>query len=232
MAQEFLRAGRAGERRRIRVRRGVVTGLVALLVTSLVAAGLAFASALTITNERNIALSKQWASDSERFLHSAPESSRRLAVMAARIAATDEAEHALLNVISYPGLRTVSTRLSSGFVRYSPDGRKVYIGAYPLPEVRDARTLEVIRRIDALARAWHIVPSDDGRVIAGHDSIGVTVWRDGGTTLSALVPKVTSLDLSRDGTLLVVGDGDGVLHRIDVHSWEAVGPRSPPVCPT
>ncbi|MFG1679212.1 hypothetical protein ACGFNP_03505 [Nonomuraea sp. NPDC049269] len=223
IAREFLEASLRGESRRARVRRRVVVALAMLAVISVVAAGVAFVAAGRATSERNLALSKQWAADSERIADADPERSRRLAVMARRIANTAEAEHALRAAVSRPGRASVHVESSLSSMLYAPDGRTVLAGVSDGVEIRDAGTLARIKTLRSQDSVDKIAISGDGRLVAGMGRYRVQLWR--GTAPDVTIPYFgfTAADLSRDGDLLVTGSSDDRIQRWDARTGQKIG---------
>ncbi|MEU4223083.1 WD40 repeat domain-containing protein [Nonomuraea sp. NPDC026600] len=223
IAREFLETSLRWESRRARVRRRVVGALAVLAAISVVAAGVAFVSAGRATSERNLALSKQWAADSERIADADPERSRRLAVMARRIADTAEAEHALRAAVSRPGRASVHVESGPSSVLYAPDGRTVLVGVSDGVEIRDAPTLARIQTLRVQDGVEKIAISGDGRLVAGMGPHSVQLWRGIAPDVAIRSFGITAADLSRDGDLLVTGSSDDQIQRWDARTGQKIG---------
>lgn len=124
----FVTASIAAARRAGRRRRLVMTGLATLSVLALAAAAAAVDAANDAGHQRNLAVSRQLAAQSE--VAGDPDTSALLAVAAWRIAPTSEARHRLLTIAAGPDRGTLTGhRAPISALAFSPDGTVVATGS-------------------------------------------------------------------------------------------------------
>ncbi len=123
VAASIEAARRAGRRRSL-----VMAGLAALTVLALIAAGAAVAAANDADHQRNLAVSRQLAAQSE--VSGDPVTSALLAVAAWRIAHTPEARYRLLSVAAGPDRGALTGgRAQLSALTFSPDGTIIATGS-------------------------------------------------------------------------------------------------------
>ncbi|GAA2637638.1 hypothetical protein SMC26_37690 [Actinomadura fulvescens] len=122
-------AASAGEARRAERRRRVVMAVLAVsTVLTLIAAVAALVAAGNADRQRDLAISRQLAAQSE--VAGDPVAASLLAVAAWRIAPTVEARHRLLAAVARPGRGRLSGHASDvRTVVFSPDGRRAATGS-------------------------------------------------------------------------------------------------------
>ena len=209
---EYISASRQAETRRQRYTLGAVTtGLILV-------AGLAIVALLqrqTAIEERDRAQSRQLAAQSSSRLSSNLELSLLLAVEAARIQPTAEAEVALREAVLAASqlvrgeeLENVEWASTSAARQLSPDGRLELSGAGNVAVLREARTGRLVREMRGHSVDVESVRfSADGRLMQVEAEGGaILVWR------VAIVPASTILQHPAPVTAAVVSpDGKQVL---------------------
>ncbi|MFI0452037.1 NACHT and WD repeat domain-containing protein [Actinomadura sp. 6N118] len=127
-AEAFLAASTREARRVGRRRRVVMAVLAVSSVLTLIAAVAALAAANDADRQRDLAISRQLAAQSE--VADDPVAASLLAVAAWRIAPTSEARHRLLAAAARPGRGTLKGHGSDvRTVVFSPDGKRVATGS-------------------------------------------------------------------------------------------------------
>jgi WD40 repeat protein len=128
--QAFLQASDRDRRRTTRRLRVLVAGLASLLVIALVAGAVAVISRSDAQDQRNVALSRQFAAESLSESLVDPVGAMRKAVEGWHTSPTTEARGALLSApgLTYPS--AFASGLAQGYsIDVSPDGRFVAIGS-------------------------------------------------------------------------------------------------------
>ena len=221
-------------------RRLMWAAIISLLVLSLaagVAASVAIIQSRVAMRERDAALSREMAMSALSQLATDPELSLILAVEAARISSTTQAEDALRQSLVESRVR--ATMRGDGLVvhdaEFSPDGRFVLTTASDktarLWEAGTGQATAVMRgHTDRLADACF---SGDGRSIATTSVDGTTrVW-DASTGNSIAVlsnqgKEPTRLQFSSDGRVLILSYSDRSSTAWEVGSWRTAASENPP----
>ncbi|MFI5882965.1 DNA-binding protein [Streptomyces sp. NPDC051554] len=238
-ASAFLAASVGHAHRAARLRRSVIAVLAVLALVASGAALLAFQQRDRAQTQRDTAVSRQLAAQSES-LTSDPATSSLLAAAAWRISRTPEARAALIAALGRPyrGSLTGYTQ-PADTVAFSPDGRTLAIsysgdddfkGTVRLWDVKARRPLgkPLPKGVDAVAF------SPDGRTLAtgGSDGGDGMVWlwdvathRPLGAPLTGHIGAVDAVVFSHDGsTLATTGRGDdGVVQLWDVKARRPLG---------
>ncbi|MFF4413523.1 WD40 repeat domain-containing serine/threonine protein kinase [Streptosporangium sp. NPDC001559] len=227
----FLSACTAAARRGARRRRTVLAALSVLLVISLVAAGLAVLAQRNADRQRDIALSRQLAAQSE-LLADDPPLSALLAATAWKFDRSPEARAAMLGFLSRPGRAVLAGSVGmSSRMAFSPDGHTLAIGA----DEGTVRLWDVgaRRRVGAPLTGQtgviiSVAFSPDGRLLATVDDDGVVWLRDVGTrrqvaSLPTSTDAVRSVAFSPDGRILATGDDHGVVRLWEVGTYRRIG---------
>jgi hypothetical protein len=98
----FLDACRHAAARNRRYQRYAFTAMAVFLVAALVGATLAGTYAADVARQRDQAISRQLAADSDKLAGTAPVTAALLAAAAWDTQPTDQARHSMLNVLTYP----------------------------------------------------------------------------------------------------------------------------------
>ncbi|SEH00691.1 WD40 repeat [Nonomuraea solani] len=223
LEEEGLRVAR----RRTRRLRSLVAVLATLVLLTVTATGLALRGQRTLTEERDMAVSRQLAADADRLRGSDPGLAAQIALTAYRVAPTVEARSSLLSAYGGPSV----TRLlgPAGVPRrmaFSSDGR-------------------LMATADATLRLWRIPPgsgaavalgapvatepsrtlvfSPDGRTLAAFAEAGtVRLWdvadpaRPAPISAPITSPGGAAPAYSPDGRILAAGGSNGTVTVYDV----------------
>ncbi|GAA1020580.1 hypothetical protein Aple_078720 [Acrocarpospora pleiomorpha] len=243
LARDFLEASIAQEeealrlaRRRTRRLRAMVAGLATLVSLTLGATALALHSQQALKEQRNVAISRQIASDADRLRAGDPALAAQLALIAYRLAPTAEARSSLLSL--YAGQSVTRLLNPSGVpqhVAFALEGRLMATGGAELgdPTLRlwrvtgDGKPIPLGQSRIGPVRA--LVLSPDGRTLAtsGMDET-LRLWNIAdGTEMSPLSqitvgPGGRVLTLAHNGGILAVGGAGGTVTIYDV-----ADPRQP-----
>ncbi|HEX2314745.1 MAG TPA: hypothetical protein VHJ17_13470 [Thermomonospora sp.] len=231
VAASVRAARRAGRRRRL-----VMAGLAVLSAVALAAAGAAVSAARDADRQRNLAVSRQLAAQSE--VAGDPATSALLAVAAWRIAPTAEARHRMLSAAARTGRGSLTGH--SSFVRalaFSPDGKVIATGSTDgtarLWDTASRRQLGAPLtppRAECFPSGVKVAFSPDGRVLATACLGTVRFWdvatrRELGARLTH-GQVVTAMAFGPDGRTLAVADLKGTVRLWDVASRS---PRGDPM---
>ncbi|MBB4909635.1 nSTAND1 domain-containing NTPase [Actinophytocola algeriensis] len=189
----FLQASDRDRRRTTRRLRVLVAGLASLLAVALVAGVVAVISRADAQDQRNVALSRQFAAESLAESQVDPVSAMRKAVQGWRASPTVEARGALLSApgLTYPS--SFASGVGQGYsIDISPDGRLVAIGSgegeVALWDLEKRERLDVDISGAGTIRALRFSP--DGRMLAVSsiqsgdiEDSGVKIWSVPGGTL-------------------------------------------------
>ncbi|MCT9084477.1 nSTAND1 domain-containing NTPase [Streptomyces fulvoviolaceus] len=234
----FLDASTSHARRAARLRRSVIAILAALALIASGAAVAAFQQRNSAQAQRDTAISRQLAAQSEN-LTTDPAVSALLAAAAWRISRTPEARAALTGVLGRPyrGSLTGYTE-SADSMAFSPDGRTLATGnssgeetdGVQLWDMKTRRPLGApfTKGVDAVAF------SPDGKTLTtgGSDGSRGAVWfwdaatgRPLGKPLTGDISTVYAVAFSHDGkTLATTGRGDdGVVQLWDTATRRPLG---------
>ncbi|MDQ3788883.1 MAG: WD40 repeat domain-containing protein, partial [Actinomycetota bacterium] len=182
----FLRASERDRRRTTRRLRGLVAGLAALLVVALVAGVIAVISRGEAQDQRNMALSRQYAAESLAEAQVDPLGAMRKAIQGWRASPTAEARSALLSApgLTYPS--AFASGLGQGYaIDVSHDGRLVAVGSaegeVALWDVEERRRLDVDITGVGTIRAVRFSPDATMLAVSSLDSdnveeSGVRIW--------------------------------------------------------
>ena len=176
---ELVSTSDAKLRRRRRLRRGAVAGLVGLLIASLVLAGVFLMARNDAIHKANVALSREHAAGALASLSVDPHQSVRLAIQAADALTGDErataadrrqAEAALREAIRASNVRGVLRGHTAEVVsaEFSADGTRVVTAGW-----------------DGTARLWDVGDSSAAGVLRGHRKpVGDAVFSPDGTLVA------------------------------------------------
>jgi WD40 repeat protein len=226
VAASVRAARRAGRRRRL-----VVVGLTVLSILAITAAGLAVRAANDADHQRDLAVSRQLAAQSE--IAGDPPTSALLAVAAWRIAPTPEARHRLLVAAASTGRGTLTGHRS--FVRalaFGANGKIIATGGADgtarLWDTSSRRQLgaPIIPPRQECASDLKMALSPDGRMLVTACLGTVRFWdvstrRQRGAPLDT-GSVVSAISIGPDGSTLATGSLHGTLRLWDVATR---GPR-------
>jgi WD40 repeat protein len=236
-AGEFVRASVAQHRRAALRQRAITAALAVLAVLALGAAGLAVSQQHATRSERrvalqqrDVALSRQLASQARGLREGDPNLAKQLAVMAYRVAPTTEAINSLISGAGAPG--TIAAR--AGGVAYSPDGRRLlisFLDGGPAVRVWDIQRHTWAATLTGQGETWSMALSRDGRfVAAGGASRDVPLWDLADPskatpihTLTGHAGDVWSVAFSSNSRILATGGTEGA-----VRLWDPAS-RKPPL---
>ena len=183
----FLQTSDRDRRRTTRRLRVLVAGLASLLAIALVAGVIAVISQADAQDQRNVAVSRQYAAESLAQSQVDPVSAMRKAVQGWRASPTVEARGALLSApgLTYPS--SFSSGVGQGYaIDISPDGRLVAIGSgegeVALWDAEKRERLDVDIAGVGMIRAVRFSP--DGKMLAvssihtggDTDDSGIKIW--------------------------------------------------------
>ncbi|MEV4362291.1 WD40 repeat domain-containing protein [Nonomuraea sp. NPDC049625] len=222
--ESFVAASTREARRVTRRRRLVMSGLAALSVLALAAAGTAVNAAADANWQRGLASSRQLAAQSEVTGDTALAS--MLAVAAWRIAHTNEARNRVLTAATRTGRGTLTGHQQGvTAVAFTPDGATIATGGADgtarLWDTATRRQLGApITRAKYDCSSVRLAFSPDGRTLATAclDSVrfyDVVTRRELGAQVKA-EEVVTALAFNPDGRTLATGDSKGVVQQWDV----------------
>ncbi|MFI6388848.1 AAA family ATPase [Nonomuraea sp. NPDC050540] len=234
VSHEFLDAAARAQAGATRRRRVLLSILTVSLVVAVVAAVAALRAQQDTSRQRDAAVSRRLAAQSE-LLSADPDLSALLAVAAWRISPTDEARAGMLTALRDPG-RAVLTAHGSGVnaivssVAFSPDGRLLASNngyAVWLWEVAARRPIASLG--GHTNEVFAVAFSPDGRLLASGTGDGtVALWdvatrRQVGTPMGGGGNRVRDVAFSPDGRLLAGGTEDGTIRLWDVAARKPAG---------
>ncbi|MEV7812001.1 trypsin-like peptidase domain-containing protein [Streptomyces flaveolus] len=214
----YLTASRRHQEAAARRRTHVITVLATLLVLALLAGGVAFWQRRTAVEERQAALSRQLAAQSDTIRGTNAELASLLAIQAYRTSPTAEALQSLRTAASLPLQRRLSGHTEAvAAVAYSPDGRTLATGSYDrttrLWDPATGRTRHVLK--GHTDQVYAVAFSPDGATLATTGRDGTTWLWDVATgapraRLGGHDGEVTSVAFSPDGRTLATARQDTV----------------------
>ena len=176
--REFLAASRRLQRSQSRRRHGVIAALVALVLSSLLAAGVAIRQEATAMAQRATALSQQVAFESQTI--SDPNISALLAVAAWHIAPTTQASNSLITTFARENVTTLTNGTGSVFsLAFSADGKILATaGSDRTVRLWDlATSRQITKPLRTSADLTQVAYNPDGKILATADSNGaVRLW--------------------------------------------------------
>ncbi|MFE1442154.1 trypsin-like peptidase domain-containing protein [Streptomyces sp. NPDC058739] len=216
---QFLRASRDRQRasiRRSRVLNGVLGGLLALALVAVVGVVWQWNR---VGNEKEAALSRQLAAQSNELIGTNPELAALLAVKAYRTSGTSEAVDSLRGASALPSQHRLSGHASEvRAVAYSPDGRILASGSMDHSvHLRNTRTMKILDRLRGHKDAVNAVAfSPDSPILAtGSADNTVRLWNprtgEPGRVLKGHGGSVKALAFSPDGDTLATGSADNTV---------------------
>ncbi|MEV6735275.1 trypsin-like peptidase domain-containing protein [Streptomyces sp. NPDC051364] len=150
--KDYLTASKEHQQAGIRRIRRLNTILAALLVLALIAAGGALWQWRAVEAERNAALSRQLAAQSNNLISGNPELASLLAVQAYRTSPTPESAQGLQNAASLPLHKRLSGHTASvPAVAFSPNGKTLATGS-----------------ADKTVRLWNVTTGKTRKTLTGH----------------------------------------------------------------
>jgi len=218
---EFLSASNAAQTRSARLRRALVTTLAVLLALAVAASVVALLAGRSAIQQRDRAVSRQLASDSELIGDNDPVKSRLLSVAAWRLDQSDDARYAMLAASALSGINVIPADNGTVYsVAFSPDGKIVASGSEDgMIQLWKTATGQLVRQtINTHAGEVNSVAfSPDGQTLASGDSNGtIQLWDAAtgqplGKPLAGHAGEVNSVAFSPNGQTLASGSDDAAV---------------------
>ncbi|QES46522.1 hypothetical protein DEJ50_00255 [Streptomyces venezuelae] len=218
----FVSASRERQEAVARRRKRLITVLATLLVLALLAGAGALWQWRTAVEQRQAALSRQLAAQSDTISKTNPELASLLAVQADRTSPTSEALHSLRTAASLPLQRRLSGHDQAvDAVAFSPDGKTLATGSFDntarLWDVATGKTRHTLK--GHTDQVYTVAFSPDGSLLAtGGRDADVWLWKvatgERFATLSGHESGVTSVAFAPDGKTLAASSHD------TVHLWD------------
>jgi WD40 repeat protein len=209
------RSDRAGSRTS-RSRRALVVGLAVLVIVSLVSTGLAVRASVIASEQRNVALSRQLAAESQALATTDPTRSQLLAAAGWQIAHSPQARTGMLKALANSARRVTVGKA----VAFSTDGKVLATGAdNGMVRLWDTDKAEVVDTFDTKGPVYAVTFGREG-VLAGGTGNGSTwLWNSvtgEQTRLRSRLPTITTMTFSPDGAKLATAGDRG-----QVELWDA-----------
>jgi WD40 repeat protein len=224
----FLEASRQHAARSARTRRAAVLTLVLLVVLSLAGAGIAAQADRTANQQRNAALSRQLASESEAFDVPDPATASLLAAAAWSVAPTAQARVAMLDVSAQPVRAVLNTTSAiKSAVAFSPDGKTLAAAAWDgtirLWDLRERREIAKLPDHDTTP-AIAMTFSPNGRILAvvGYNNL-IRLWDVAGLRPYGTPITGDAIAFSPAGDLVATVDNAHVITLLNLASGHHVG---------
>ncbi|HEX4725957.1 MAG TPA: helix-turn-helix domain-containing protein [Pseudonocardiaceae bacterium] len=223
-------AARSAARRQTRRLRRLVAGLVVMTALALVATFVALAQGNAATRQRDLAVSRALASESNELRLTDPSLATRLGLAAYRVADTPEARGSLLASAGDTQVRQLRGQPRSVTqIATTPDGRTVVTsgedGTTRIWAVTAADTLDPVATIPGPAQVTTLAVGGNLLVTSG-ESGPTRLWRLGSRLLAAAsLPAgspVEAAAFSGDHAILALGHADGT-----IALWNASDPSHP-----
>lgn len=209
--QEFLRASRRNQLRRVRARRAFVAVLVVFVVVLATTTVLIQQARQTAAQQRDSAVSGQLTSESENP-NTDPNTAKIDSLAAWGINPTPESRYAMLTAVTRPETLTSSSHDNSadvGSVAFSPDGKTLAAGTHVGAQLWNVATGRQITTPDVGGSVFSVVFSPDGKTLATGTRTGTRLWNVATgkqtATLNANSGDVLAVAFSPDGKTLATG---------------------------
>ncbi|MFI6498187.1 AAA family ATPase [Nonomuraea typhae] len=210
--KSFLEAGRRAAVRNRRYRGFAFTVMAVLLVFALVGAVLAGSYAADVAVQRDEAVSRQLAVDSDRLARTAPFTSAMLAAAAWQRRPTDHARHSLLNVLTHPSRGILGSHGGMvSQVMFSADGTRLATAGGGRMQLWDVATRRPAGPAITGFSQKSVVISHDLSTVAGIDAVSrdtISLWdvatRRRKAVIRSRLSSQSEMALSRDGRTLAV----------------------------
>jgi WD40 repeat protein len=235
LAREFLDASVRADRRRRRVRAGVIAGLASMLVVSLIATVFAVIGQRDALAKQRTVTSQVLVGQAEAAYDNAPQLALMLGIAADRIRHSTETTSSLVSNLVAPYAATLAGHTSSvDAVTFSPDGRMLASGSLNSTLLWDTSDPTHPRKLGELRShsGWvgAVAFNADGRTLATGDDNAVILWdvsnpgqpRQLGQPVTGHTASVAALAFSPDGHVLASGSADN-----SVILWDTSNPAQP-----